>query len=77
VFGWYSLRLDCLVTVILIAGCSAVVLLRTTANPILLSMMLQYLLTLQNYIKFTMSNFGEIERKMVSAQRLYDLADIP
>mmetsp|Transcript_20484 Transcript_20484/g.27674 ORF Transcript_20484/g.27674 Transcript_20484/m.27674 type:complete len:232 (+) Transcript_20484:533-1228(+) len=67
VFGWYSLRLDFLVSLILIAGCAAVISLRNSADPILLSMMLQYLLTLQNYVKFTMGNFGEIERKMVSA----------
>ena len=39
--------------------------------------MLQYLLTLQVYVKYTMANFGEIERKMVSVQRLYDLQLIP
>jgi len=77
VFAWYSLRLDGLVCFILISGCTAVILLRSSANPVLLSMMLQYLLTLQNFIKYTMGNFGEIERKMVSAQRLFDLANIP
>lgn len=46
VFGWYSLRLDLLVSIILIAGCSACILLRDTADAILLTMMLQYLLTL-------------------------------
>ena len=66
VFGWYSLRLDLLTSLILIAGCSACIVLRGTANPILLSMMLQYLLTLQAFLKYSMTNFGEIERKMVS-----------
>ena len=77
VFGWYSLRLDLLTSLILIAGCSACIVLRGTANPILLSMMLQYLLTLQSFLKYSMTNFGEIERKMVSTQRLYDLELIP
>ena len=45
-FGWYSLRLDFLTSMILIAGCSACVLLRGSSNPVYLSMMLQYLLTL-------------------------------
>ena len=67
------MRLDILTTMILVAGCSACILLRNTANPIFLSMMLQYLLTLQTYLKYTMTNFGEVERKMVSTQRLYDL----
>ena len=40
-------------------------------------MMLQYLLTLQSFLKYSMTNFGEIERKMVSTQRLYDLELIP
>ena len=77
VFGWYSIRLDLLITVILIAGCSACIVLRGTANSLFLSLMLQYLLTLQVYVKYTMANFGEIERKMVSVQRLYDLQLIP
>ena len=77
VFGWYSLRLDMLTSMILIASCSAVILLRTSANPIFLSMMLQYVLTLQQYLQYTMGNFGEIERKMVSTQRLFDLELIP
>ena len=77
VFGWYSLRLDLLTSLILLAGCAACIVLRGTANPILLSMMLQYLLTLQTYLKYSMTNFGEVERKMVSTQRLYDLELIP
>ena len=77
VFAWYSLRLDVLVALVLVSGCTAVILLRNTAKPVLLSMMLQYLLTLQTYIKYTMGNFGECERKMVSAQRLHDLVNIP
>lgn len=77
VFGWYSLRLDMLTSLILVASCAAVILLRTTANPIFLSMMLEYVLTLQSYLQYTMSNFGEIERKMVSTQRLFDLELIP
>ena len=46
VFAWYSLRLDVLVCLILVSGCAAVILLRNSADPVLLSMMLQYLLTL-------------------------------
>jgi ABC-type multidrug transport system fused ATPase/permease subunit len=39
-FGWYSLRLDLLVSVILIAGCAACILLRSTADAIYLTLML-------------------------------------
>ena len=39
-FGWYSLRLDLLTSFILIAGCAACIVLRSSANPIFLSMML-------------------------------------
>ena len=67
VFGWWSLRLDFLVSLILFGGVAGVITLRGTASPLLLSMMLQYLLQLQSYLKYTMGNFGEIERKMVSA----------
>jgi len=67
VFGWWSLRLDFLVSLILIGGVAGVIVLRGTTSPLLLSMMLQYLLQLQSYLKYTMGNFGEIERKMVSA----------
>lgn len=39
-FAWYSMRLDILTSVILIAGCAACICLRSTANPIFLSLML-------------------------------------
>lgn len=77
VFGWYSLRLDILIALMLSAACAACVVLRTSTNPIYLSMMLQYMLTLQGQLKSGMSQFGEIERKMVSVQRLLDLNLIP
>ena len=77
VFGWYSMRLDLLSSTILAAGCVASILLRDQVNPVLLSLMLQYLLTLQLYCQWCLHNFGEIERKMVSVQRLYQLEDIP
>ena len=77
VFGWYSLRLDFLTIVVLAAGCAATILLRGTVSAVLLSMMLQYLLTLQTYLKSSMSSFGEIQRKMVAVQRLWDLDKIP
>lgn len=38
--------------------------------------MLQYLLTLQGYCMYMLYYYGEIERKMVSVQRLLDLEDI-
>ena len=39
-------------------------------------MMLQYLLTLQGYCLYMLYFYGEIERKMVSVQRLLDLEEI-
>ena len=77
VFGWYSLRLDILTIIVLAAGCSSAILLRGKVEAVLLSMMLQYLLTLQTYLKSTMSSFGEIMRKMVAVQRLWDLDKVP
>ena len=77
VFGWYSLRLDLLTIVVLAAGCAAAIVLRGQVEAILLSMMLQYLLTLQTYLKSTMNSFGEIQRKMVAVQRLWDLDEVP
>lgn len=66
VLGWYSLRLVFLSMMMLTAGCGVCVLLRDSADPVLLSMMLQYLLTLQSYCVYMLYFYGEIERKMVS-----------
>ena len=66
-----------MVSAVLVAGCAAVIVLRGDANVILLSMMLTYLIQLQSSVKYSMGNFGEVERKMVSTQRLYDLSGIP
>ena len=77
VWGWYSVRLIILQTIVLIAGCAVCILFRTRVNPVLLSMMLQYLLTLQGYCLYMLYFYGEIERKMVSVQRLLDLEEIP
>ena len=35
------------------------------------------MLTLQNYLKWLMENFGDLKRSMVSTQRIYDLRLIP
>ena len=78
VFGWYSLRLDILTVFVLASGCAACILLRGSGiSPVKLGMMLQYLLSLQTMLKSTMSSFGEIQRKMVAVQRLFDLEKIP
>ena len=77
VFGWYNLRLNFLATVVLAAGCAICIFLRNKISPLELGLMLQYLLTLQVNCVYAMYFFGEIERKMVSAQRLFDLETIP
>jgi len=48
------------------AGCAACILLRGSTDAVLLSLMLQYLMTLQTYVKYAMGDFGNVERKMVS-----------
>jgi len=77
VLSWFLLRLDMIICLIMVTGCAAVISLRSSADAVLLTLMLQYLLTIQWSVKATMTNFGEIERKMVSAQRLYNLREIP
>lgn len=76
VWGWYSMRLIFLSIILLVAGCVTCCLLRNQIDPVLLSMMLQYLLTLQGFCLYMLYFYGEIERKMVSVQRLLDLEDI-
>ena len=66
VWGWYSIRLIFLSIVVLVAGCAVCCLFRGKVDPVLLSMMLQYLLTLQSYCLYMLYFYGEIERKMVS-----------
>ena len=75
VWGWYSLRLIFLSTFVLIAGCVVCVLFRGEIDSVLLSLMLQYLLTLQSYCLEILFFYGEIEMEMVSVQRLLDLED--
>ena len=77
VWGWYSLRVVFLSGVLLASGCAACILLKGHVSDVLLSMMLQYLLTLQAYLLYMLYFYGEIERKMVSIQRLFDLETIP
>ena len=73
VWGWYSIRLVCLTMSVLLSGCVVCIVLRGDVDSIQLAMMLQYLLTLQGYCVYMLYFYGEVERKMVSVQRLYDL----
>ena len=66
VFAWFNVRLLLLSSFVLMAGCASCIVLRTSIDPVLLSLMLQYLLTLQTYSMFAMFFVGEVERQMVS-----------
>ena len=46
VFGWCLVRLDMMIIIVVAAGCTSCILLRDSANPIYLSLMLQYLMTM-------------------------------
>jgi len=46
IWGWYSMRLIFLTTLVLMAGCATVILLRGRVESVQLALMLQYLLTL-------------------------------
>lgn len=76
IWTWISTRLSFLSTFILAAGCGVCIVFRGEAESIQLSLMLQYLLTLQTYIIYLLVYYGEIERQMVSVQRLFDLEEI-
>lgn len=65
VWGWYAIRVDLLSVFVLAAGSFAAIWLRGSVDPVLLSLMLQYLLTLQQYCYWGLMMFGEIERKMI------------
>ena len=77
IFGWYSIRSDYLASVMLIGGCASCILLRDSVSPVLLGLMLQYLLNLQWALQWTMHNFAELSRRMVSVQRIMDLDMVP
>ena len=64
--GWYMTRLIFLSSIVLAAGCAAAILLRGHTSDVLLSLMLQYLLTLNSLFTYLLFMFGEIEKKMVS-----------
>ena len=44
VWSWYSIRVDLLSMLVLSAGCSCCIFLKSNIKPVLLSLMLQYLL---------------------------------
>ena len=73
VWCWVSLRLSLLSSLMLAAGCAVCILFRDQVDDIKLSLMLQYLLTLQGWCVYLLIFVGEMERKMVSVQRLFDL----
>ena len=77
VYCWYTLRLDLMTIFVMSAGCAGVILLRSEVSAVLLSLMLTYLMQLQSALKFSMNSFAEIQRKMVSLQRLWDLDQLP
>ena len=62
VFCWFGIRLEFLSCIVMIAGCASCIFLRTEIDPVLLSLMLQYMLTLQTYCTNAMYFVGEIER---------------
>jgi len=66
IWSWVCLRLSFMSTMMLAAGCLVCVLFRDISDPVKLSLMLQYLLTLQGYCVLMLILYGEIERKMVS-----------
>ena len=76
IWCWVSLRLSFLSNLMLAAACAVCVLFRGSVSSIQLSLMLQYLLTLQGWTVYLLIFYGEIERKMVSVQRLLDLREI-
>jgi len=77
VWAWYAIRVELLSMLVLAAGCFAAIWFRTTVDPVLLALMLQYLLTLQDMCNWGLYSIGEIERKMVCIQRLFALEDVP
>ena len=76
VWCWVSLRLTLMSSFMLAAGCAVCILCRGSIDAIKLSLMLQYLLTLQGDCIYLLVFYGEMERKMVSVQRLLDFNGI-
>lgn len=77
IWAWVCLRLSFMSTMMLAAGCLVCILCRGSTNPLKLSLMLQYLLTLQGYCVAMLLLYGNVEQKMVSVQRLLDFENIP
>ena len=54
VWTWYSIRMDILSSFVLTVACGFCVYLRTHTDPVLLTLMLQYIVTLQMYSTYTL-----------------------
>mmetsp|Transcript_109751 Transcript_109751/g.151884 ORF Transcript_109751/g.151884 Transcript_109751/m.151884 type:complete len:219 (+) Transcript_109751:412-1068(+) len=62
IWGWYSIRIDVISTAVLAVAGAASIAFRHSTDPVLLGLLLQYSLSLQNYVSFLLYAFGEIER---------------
>jgi len=58
VWSWYAMRQDLLSLLVLASGCFLAIWFRSSIDPVLLGMMLQYLLTLQNMCTWGLWTFG-------------------
>jgi len=77
VWSWYAIRMDLISTLFIATSSFFCVFYRNKTDPVLLGLMIQYSLTLPNLCIYILYQIGEIERQMISAQRLLSLRDIP
>ena len=74
---WFSIRIDILAMVLIVTFSLTCVFARDFTDPIVLSMLLSYILTIQMYLTYALKVFMNLQSTMVNANRCVQMLSIP
>lgn len=74
--GWFAIRVDLLAIVMMLIFSSVCITVRTSVNPIILSLLLVYMLQIQNSMIVFLRTFMMMQQNMVNADRCMKMCEI-
>lgn len=74
---WFSIRVDLLAITLMLIFAYACILSRDSTSPVILSMLLSYVLTIQMTLTSSLKTFMNLQSSMVNATRCVALLGIP
>ena len=77
VAGWFAIKVDLIALLIMSAVSFVCVLCRSFTDPIVLSMLLSYVLTIQMTLTFALKGLMNLQSNMVNADRCMKLLEVP